>query len=82
MLEFFSSNWQTIVGVLIIIIGGLLIRLESIRKVIFLYDNKEYYIVPEPKRIVRADIWCKKHADRIGGIIKHKGNRIAVFREI
>jgi len=51
-------------------------------KVIFLYDNKEYYIVPEPKRVVRADIWCKEHADRISGIIKHKGNRIAVFREI
>lgn len=51
-------------------------------KVIFLYDNKEYYIVPEPKRIVKADIWCKEHADKIGGIIKYKGNRIAVFREI
>ena len=51
-------------------------------KVVFFFFFKEYYAVPEPKRVVKADIWCKEHADKIGGIIKYKGNRIAVFREI
>jgi len=53
-------------------------------KVVFFDDNinHNFYDVPYPKKIVPALDWCLNHAANIGGFVREKKNRIAVFRDI